>query len=163
MRSVIFLDCDGVINCVSPSYTTSYYRPDGSVTYFDEHLVQRLNWLIKKTDADVVISSSWRYDMEDLQRQMELNGFEFQGRVIGYTPTLTHRGEEIQAWLDEHHDVKCFVVLEDEVQDVCGEKCNIISKLDVIEVNPEVGLTHQNVVNAYHILTACERREELND
>jgi hypothetical protein len=158
---VIFLDCDGVINCISPSYTTSYYKPDGSVTYFDEHLIQRLNWLIEKSEADIVISSSWRYDMPDLKEQMELNGFKHWDKVIGYTPTLTHRGEEIQRWLDDNPEYRCYVVLEDEPQDVCGEKCNIISKLFVVEINPEIGLTHTDVQAAYMTLTACERREEL--
>jgi hypothetical protein len=51
--------------------------------------------------------------------------------------------------------------LEDEPQDVCGEKCNIISKLFVVEINPEIGLTHTDVQAAYMTLTACERREEL--
>jgi hypothetical protein len=101
--------------------------------------------------------------MPDLKEQMELNGFNHWDKVIGYTPTLTHRGEEIQKWLEDNSEYKCYVVLEDEPQDVCGDKCNIISKLFVVEVNPQIGLTHEDVRTAYMTLTACERREELNE
>ncbi len=159
---VIFLDCDGVLNINSPSYTTSYFRPDGTINYFDDHLVQRLNWLIERSGADIVISSSWRLDMDDLQTQMEKNGFKHWDKVVGKTPyTNGHRGDEIQAWLNEHPEVKCYVVLEDEPQDVCGEKCSTIHKLDVIEVNSQVGLTHNDVDLAYTKLIACEMRKGL--
>jgi len=160
--TVIFLDCDGVINIVSPSYNTSYYRPDGTVNYFDDHLIQRLNWLIERSGADIVISSSWRLDMDDLKVQMEKNGFKYWNKVVGKTPyTNGHRGDEIQTWLDKHPEVKCFVVLEDEIDDVCGEKCSTIDKLNVIEVNMQTGLTHADVDLAYHKLIACETRKGL--
>jgi hypothetical protein len=90
---------------------------------------------------------------------MELNGFKHWDKVIGYTPTLTHRGEEIQKWLDDNPECNCYVVLEDEPQDVCGDKCDIISKLFVVEVNSHIGLTHEDVQAAYTTLTACEEQK----
>ena len=53
------------------------------------------------------------------------------------------------------------VVLEDEIDDVCGEKCSTIDKLNVIEVNMQTGLTHADVDLAYHKLIACEMRKGL--
>lgn len=158
---VIFLDVDGVLNIMSPSYNTTAYAPDGSVKWMDNHLVQRLDYLIKRTGAKVVISSSWRLDMEDLQLQLEKNGFKSWSEVIGETPYFgsARRGDEIQRYLDEHPDIDCFAVLEDEIDDVCGEKCNTIHKLNVVEVDMRNGLSHQNVDSVYHILTGCQNRQ----
>ena len=154
---VVFLDCDGVINIMSPSYNTAYYRPDGSVVWFDAHLVLRLNWLIEKTDAHIVVSSSWRLDMADLKVQMEANGFKYWDRVIGETPYFGYRGDEIQEWLDKTEvEVESYVVLEDEIQDVCGEKCMTISEEFVVEVDMRNGLSHQDVIKAKDILNKKE-------
>ncbi len=157
---VIFLDIDGVLNIMSPSYNTTSYRPDGSVRWMEEHLIQRLHYLIEKTDAKIVISSSWRLDMPDLEKQLRVGGFKYWDKVIGETPYIVgHRGDEIQSYLDENPEIDCFVVLEDEIDDVCGEKCQTIHKLNVVEVDMKEGLSHQNVRQAYNILNACKVRE----
>ena len=162
--NVIFLDVDGVLNIISKSYTTSYYRPDGSVRWMDDHLIQRFNHLVKRTGAKIVISSSWRHDMEDLRIQLEHCGFEYWDEVIGSTPyNDDHRGVQIQDYLDANPEIKCYVVLEDEPQDVCGQKCSLIPKMNVVQVDTRNGLTHQDVDLAYHILTGCESRNELYD
>ena len=153
---VIFLDVDGVLNIMSPSYNTAYYRPDGSVRWMDDHLVQRFNYLVKKTGAEIVISSSWRLDMKDLEKQLKKNGFEHWDKVQGETPYFGDRGDEIQKYLDEHPEVDGYVVLEDEIADVCGDKCNTIDATFVVEVDLKNGLSHQDVEKAQNILYAQE-------
>lgn len=157
--NVIFLDVDGVLNILSPSYNTTYYRPDGSVKWMDDHLVQRLNYLIKKTSAKVVISSSWRGDMEDLKEQLIKNGFIHWDQVIGAT-SYNHRwrGDQIQEYLDSNPSIKNFVVLEDEIEDVCGEKCSAISREKVVEVDMKNGLSDQDITLAQNILGTTERK-----
>ncbi len=154
--SVIFLDIDGVLNIFSPSYSTNYYRPDGSVQWMDEHLVIRLNYLIDRTGASIVISSSWRSDMDDLKKQLLVSGFKHWDAVVGKTPIFMNgrRGDEIQSYLDHHPEIKTFVVLDDVINNICGDKCSTISKMDVIEVDAKNGLTHQDVNLAYHKIIA---------
>ena len=150
---IIFLDVDGVLNIMSPSYTTSYFRPDGSVKYMDEHLVYRLNYLIEKTDTNIVISSSWRLDMEDLKEQLELSGFKYWDKVIGATDyNEKHRGEQIIDYLSDYNNISNYVVLEDEIEDVHGDKCMIVPIENVVEVDFRNGLTHQDVEKAIKIL-----------
>ena len=153
--SVIFLDVDGVINIMSPSYNTTTIQPDGKTIWVESHLIKRLDWLIDQTSSDVVISSSWRLDMDDLSKLMKKSGFKNQNKVIGYTPyrkDIRYRGDEIQAWIDENNYRENYVVLEDEIDDVNGEKCTTIPKENIIEVDPKIGLTHQNVQEAKNIL-----------
>ena len=151
---LIFLDIDGVLNIYSPSYYTSRLRKDQDTKWVEPHLVERLEWLIEHTDAYIVVSSSWRTIMDDLKYELEREGFRYWDKVIGKTPVLKHRGEEIKAFLDSFEEpIEAFVVLEDEIEDVCGEKCNEIDPRFVVEVDSKNGLTHQNIEKAYEILT----------
>ncbi len=153
--SLLIIDCDGIINILSESYNTCMIQPDGNTIWFESHLIKRLDWLIDQTKSEVVISSSWRLDMEDLKIQMEKNGFKNWDKVIGctpYTKDLRYRGDEIQAWLDENNYTGKYVVLEDEIIDVCGDYCDTIPREFVVEVDMKTGLQHQDLEKAKRIL-----------
>ena len=153
--SIIFADMDGVINILSPSYNTCMIQPDGNTIWFEHHLIKRLDWLIDQTLSEVVISSSWRLDMEDLEKLMKQYGFRNWDKVIGSTPYrngIRWRGDEIQTWLDENNYKGKYVVLEDEVIDVCGDYCDTIPREFVVEVDMKTGLTHADVEKAKGIL-----------
>jgi hypothetical protein len=144
MMPIIFLDLDGVLNIISESYITSFFRPDGTIRYFEPHLIERLHYIIERVpDLKIVISSSWRSDMKDLKEQLEKDGFKYWRRVIGKTPELNgyKRGDEILKWLEEHPEVKHYRVLEDEENSISP----MISYRNITLVDPETGLTHKNV------------------
>ena len=90
--------------------------------------------------------------MDDLQKQMEKAGFTMWNRVVGKTPKLRHRGNEIAQWLKDRKDIMSYVVLEDEPDDICGEKCSAIPGCDVVFVNMNNGLSHEDVEKAKLIL-----------
>lgn len=130
---IIFLDVDGEL-------TYSNYR-NGETENIDIEKVKLLKEICNKTNAKVVISSSWRgsenYTPKNyyiLREILERNDIE----VIGDTPHLkieieedipetinleeglnikckygTGRAAEIQKWINEH-DVENFVILDDE-------------------------------------------------
>jgi hypothetical protein len=155
--NVIFLDVDGVLNIMSKSYITTYFRPDGTVRYLEDHLVQRLNYLIETTGSYLVISSSWRLDMEDLLYQLKQSNFKHPDKIIGATDyNEKYRGEQIQDYLDSNPDIESYVVLEDEPCDVCGHKCDIVPEDKVVQVNMKNGLTHEDIEKAKSILMQCE-------
>jgi hypothetical protein len=123
-EAVVFLDFDGVLNC------QEYLQRLNGVVYHDsdELMVDRVtlvNDIINRTGARIVISSSWRlcHTLDKLRRILIARGFK--GEVIGTTPSdlndlpippfdTRQRGHEIQAWLDEHPDVKRFVIIDDD-------------------------------------------------
>lgn len=160
---VIFLDVDGVLNVMSDSYRT-FMKPYGE--HIEPWLVQRLNYIVEKTDSKIVISSSWKSCMDDLEKQMKDQGFKYWDNVIGRTPfsgemnetgeESGYRGLQINEWLKIHNffDIESFVVIEDEIDDVCGNRCNVISRESVVEVDMNEGLTHKNVVDAIDILNS---------
>lgn len=118
---IIFLDIDGVLN--SRDFLDS--KPWGENSRFSEeveHLqidiraVNRLNQIVEKSEAKVVISSSWRFCSSPDRMQEMLDKQGFKGEVIGSTPILqpSIRGNEIQAWIDGQSNVENIVIIDDQ-------------------------------------------------
>jgi hypothetical protein len=132
--SVLFLDFDGVLN--SHRFMLASGRPvapveiveDEGVLGLDAEAVARLNRIVERTGAEVVVTSTWRKSrsVPDLQRVLDAEGF--QGKVRGKTPDCVlvglavpkHgvRGDEIQSWLSDAPrygiEVGSFVILDDD-------------------------------------------------
>ena len=115
---VIFLDIDGVLN-------TESYREDPKVDYFEEPISEaHMSWLehfVKETDAEIVLSSTWReyWDCGDTQSdrfgEYINNLFEKYGlKIFDKTPMLKDRDAEISEWIKNHYDkVENYVILDD--------------------------------------------------
>lgn len=124
---VIFLDVDGVLN--------SEFSREKERNNFDNWMehevsemhVNNLKKIVDATGAQIVLSSSWRFDhpkatgrdfiadplMKVLDRKLKAVGLD----IIDVTPDLRGkiRGAEIQDWLDRHSEVERFVILDDDV------------------------------------------------
>ena len=151
--NLIFLDIDGVLNMCGSSSRT-FMKPYGQ--HIEPHLVQRLNYICENVKGlQIVISSSWRSDMEDLQKQLEEQGFKYWQIVIDKTPMARrinpeskppydleclHRGEQIQEWIDKNMFDKKYLVIDDEIQDICGKTCNVIPRENVFETDMNEGM-----------------------
>ena len=104
----IFLDIDGVL---APIRSWDRYGD------LDPACIQVLNEIVARGQADVVVSSTWRYGKTVAELQAVLEAHGFTGRVLDKTPTGTpgvNRGEEIAAWLAEHA-VGGYVIIDDHV------------------------------------------------
>ena len=132
---VIFLDIDGVLN----------YRGVSDVC---PKAVSLLNDLLEKTEANIVISSSWRIYMSMIRIRDELvgAGFGFPERIIGSTPYVPERerGYEIKLWLKQV-PVDKFVILDD--RDDVGNLFPFLVKTDTF-----IGLQQTHVDKALGIL-----------
>lgn len=144
-KKVIFLDVDGVLNILSNTYRSCNYDDLGNDP-IERHLMRRLEFILKRVkDSVIVVSSSWRMDI--LKERLSEANFKYMERILGETShKLTHRGNQIMKFIDDN-DIVDYVVIEDEVIDVCGSKCNIIPSSNVIEVNMEEGLSNKNTID----------------
>lgn len=84
----------------------------------DPAAIRVLNHVIEQTGAKVVLSSSWRIVWPYRAVEVMLRTAGFVGELIGATPNgvvgKPHaRGNEIQAWLDEHPEVTAFAIVDD--------------------------------------------------
>lgn len=107
-RRVIFLDIDGVL---APIRQWDRYGD------LDPACIQVLNEIAAQGQADVVVSSTWRYGKTVAELQEILEAAGFTGRVLDKTPTGApgaDRGDEIAAWLAEHA-VGGYVIVDDHV------------------------------------------------
>lgn len=114
---LVFLDFDGVLNHLDFYRWRIAEREAGRPTpqHFDRVCVARLNRLLERSHALVVISSSWRSGSSVLRMNHLLGSYGFVGDIIGMTPELGRRGGEIRAWLDVlPASPATFVVLDDE-------------------------------------------------
>lgn len=118
---IIFLDIDGVLNSSNWALREkeSGRDPQWSLfNNFDLDAIAVLNEVVERTEAKVVISSSWRlfHPLGHIIGLLKKHGFK--GEVIDRTPDRTkqpyRRGNEIQDWLDAHPEVQKFVIIDDD-------------------------------------------------
>lgn len=147
---VIFLDFDGVLNSQSFLAATP-----GGLDRLDPQAIARLERIVARSGAKVVISSTWRVKRSLDELRALLAGLGFSGEVIDRTPELKNgpgyshpfiaRGAEIQAWIDaQRAPLESFVVLDDAILD--GMEQNHI-QTDFFE-----GLSDEHVEEAVAIL-----------
>lgn len=109
---IVFLDIDGVINshrsCIAfggyPHEVVGFHR-----AMFDEVALALIRGIVKKAEAAVVLSSSWRttHGYQEIAAALELP-------IIDRTPSLLgERGKEIAAWLVAHPEVECYAIIDD--------------------------------------------------
>jgi hypothetical protein len=143
-RRVIFLDIDGVL---APIRRWDRYGD------LDPACIQVLNEIVARGDADVVVSSTWRYGktIAELQEILEAHGFS--GCVLDKTPTGApgaDRGEEIAAWLAEH-PVGGYVIIDDHVD--VGEL-----RTHLVQTHPAHGLRPADAPRAIAVLGQLTHR-----
>ncbi|NHZ85707.1 MAG: hypothetical protein GWP19_07485 [Planctomycetia bacterium] len=123
---VIFLDIDGVLvtrNSIKYQYLNF---PDDADIQFGKKAVKNLNKLIRFTKARIVISSTWRlfHSLEELQNIFKKQ--DIKGEIISTTSvekaTIEEdipRGQKIADWLEQHPEIKQYVIIDDDVQADC--------------------------------------------
>jgi hypothetical protein len=149
MKSIIFLDIDGVLNGHVPT--------ENGYNTVEKSNAAALNYILDNTDSNVVISSAWRYLIHS--GSMTLRGFEnllishgikCSNRVIGLTRrdkdqcecSLKDRVDAILEWVTDNN-VKKYMIIDD-------------LHLPILEnfyrTNGNIGLTMEDAINIKFIL-----------
>ena len=152
---VIFLDIDGVLN----KRFSKTHAPSGC-NGIENALLKRLTKIIEETDARVVLSSTWKSEIDKNLRYMTgdgkymLNKFKYEGKfhLFDKTPDASScmmRGTEIDEWLSKRDDIESFVILDD----VDFDDFSIYGYGDkLVLTDPKIGLTDADVALAIEIL-----------
>ncbi len=149
---IIFLDFDGVMD-------TAYYdlylaskglkETDEYGILFDPKSVENLKRIIDTTKADIVVTSSWKYLMSydkilEMWKARKLPGF-----VTDTTPNVSkHRGDEIDAWLDERMERCKYAILDD----LDADNFNEHQLTHLITINPYTGIEEADAERAIRLL-----------
>jgi hypothetical protein len=159
-RPIVFLDIDGVLNSeqwYAQAASSKEERNSQSSTHrsllersIDPACIQRLNRLLRRTGAVVIVSSSWRkqHQLSEIVSIIEARGF--CGEVIGATPSddgTLSRGGEITRWLNKNvpHGI-AYVAVDDEVETGLPTEVVVVTSKDT-------GLTDEDVERAIRILS----------
>lgn len=129
---VIFLDVDGVLN------TPKLIREFG-MDHIDDILVLLVKRIVKETNAEIVLSSTWRAREKDkmlVQQALARHDLE----IFDSTPLIEkERHEEIRAWL-ESYEILC----EKYGTNNRIEKFAIIDDFDEAEIQGSFFKTDEN-------------------
>ena len=115
---VLFLDIDGVLNSLRYLKENPEYFAGGQDTpeRIDPEAAARLEAVLNRTGAVLVLSSSWRIlnSLSWVTEALHQRGVP-SARFIGATPYLSsgYRGLSIQTWLHEHPEVTKFAIVDD--------------------------------------------------
>jgi hypothetical protein len=116
--------------------------------------VARLNAIITRSGAKVVISSTWRlnWPLDALREKLAALGFD--GEVIDRTPDLMHQSHgdpflarclEVQAWIDGHAEpLESYVVIDDAYMEGLAQF--------LVKTETDTGLLDEHVAAALEIL-----------
>lgn len=114
---VIFLDIDGVLNHKGLCQVLEVKCNSISTNErFDPRCVAQLNNITGITGADIVICSTFRV-MKSLKSIRELinDNMGVEADIIGSTPILDSRGEEIECYIKAcRHNIDKLIILDDE-------------------------------------------------
>jgi hypothetical protein len=106
---VIFLDIDGVLNCSKTP------NPRKFPYVVDKRLLARLQRLLDRTGAKVVLSSSWRLD--------PIGRFAAKHWGVPFIDVCpdqpkSPRCKEILSWLSDHPKATRYAIIDDEDDDL---------------------------------------------
>lgn len=143
---VIFLDVDGVLNSKDDLLI---YRAKNNITgcilyaEVEDRPLKLLKEIIDKTNAKIVVSSSWRIGCifgNKLYTKLINRLSDYDMEVYDITPSLsgdTQRGDEIREWLSKN-PVDNFIILDDD-----SDMCEFLNTDHFIKTTYEHGLTEE--------------------
>lgn len=159
MKKIIFLDIDGVLNSLN-FFKTRYIQEKNDMfqsdfNSIDDKALECLSSIVKQTEAEIVISSTWRFNhYETLLRIFEMKNFV--GKIIGKTGRGgCVRGCQIHEWLRDNKDYigidsaskfKNYVIIDDDSDMLLWQKDNFV------HTNNEFGLLPEHIDLAVKIL-----------
>lgn len=119
-QQVIFLDVDGTITTLDSKWQLNPEK------------FKILGEILDKTNAKIVISSSWRRDTlentiefltnTEINPYVNNNPFPFVDKIIGQTDRLPysrmsekdHRGREIKKWIEDNNYTGKYIIIDDD-------------------------------------------------
>lgn len=166
---IIFLDIDGVMNSTDKyDFLTTFPAP-GMFSPFivDLNKIKAFEHVLLQTPfIKVVVSSTWRLgskahgveinSAKDFAKITRLNARLFH--TDWRTPLLgdgRHRGDEVEAWLDNHPEVFKYAVIDDCYPDQFKDHVNC----KYIQTDPHIGMTFNNLDKMLRFFGVKVRRD----
>lgn len=157
---VLFLDIDGVLNCMFPTPSPDHEWVDlDEWRYgFNPELVARLRFVMANTDCKIVVSSSWRHHSNYAPYQPSRNWRDVLAEKLRRTRDETFAGEtsndpkgrrgmEIREWLSKN-EVDAWCVVDDETVDIEP----YVDSENIVKTDMKCGLTIEDARRIIKVL-----------
>ena len=150
--NIIFLDVDGVLNSIE--YLTEKHNELKRTLKQEEMLdtvcIKNLKQIVDKTNARIVITSSWKIcDLDILIKVFSKYNLQVYDATINYGDK---RGKEIREWLDNNKDVNNYIIIDDDFfKDYVGIEDKII----------QTSMYKGRGLNITHVKEAIEKLKRL--
>ena len=152
----IFLDFDRVLNNIN--YTKKCYKKKGKkpmsmyCTPFDPYNLKNLAKIVRKTGANIVLTSTWRIYKSHIY-VLEARLAEYGLRIYDKTDNINMiQDAKITEWLKQHKDIENYVVIDDEEYNLS----NFIDNKHLVIVDSKYGLTFRDRIRAINKLKGVE-------
>jgi len=147
IENVVFLDIDGVLATNDSSKMKKKFWYDDNAYPFDEKCVKVLNTIIKLTNCNIVLTSSWRlfYTLEEIGKIFDFN--KVIKSPIAITEELGDRNIEIEKFVSDNNILK-FVLFDDLPLTCYPDK--------FIRINFKTGLTENNIITTINLFDLNE-------
>lgn len=146
----IFLDIDGVLNSEHTRFVPSCGYGPATWDGIDYHCVHRLNKIVEETNANLILSSSWKIykPLEYCEKHLQKYGLNFLIKERTRNFKGSNHGREICHWINKNSwRIKSFVVLDD-LERVYGWGFDD----RIVLTSDSTGLTSENAKRAVEIL-----------
>ena len=158
MNKILFLDVDGVLHPFHGVHMP-YYR----VELFHRDCMSRLARIIQETDAEIVLSTSWRNFISmrnNLAANLSEYGLSFVSWIELDSPGTKTASEgkysKILSYVQFHHPREWVVIDDEDLIKMSGaDPESIMAQLfrsRFVQTNPETGLTDSDVESLISIL-----------
>lgn len=150
-KPIIFLDFDGVLNteqCQAQLAVEGKPTKDAWGPLFDPRAVGNLHKIVAATDAQIVVTSSWRYIHRLGSLRMMWSVRELPDEIQDAIPAGAYyisRGEDIDCYLKAHPTDKYVII--DDLDDFTESQ-----RSHFVETNPIVGITEKDALKAIEII-----------
>jgi len=136
---VIFEDINGPLIPFDEESKVDYHKYFSDENKWSKDAMSNLNTIIEKTDAKVVISSSYRDEKTKsrIEEMMIKAGFKYKIYDLIGNEKSKSRGEDIKKWLSNNKIVSNFIIIDDKKKDFN----DIFSKKHIIKTTHKLGIT----------------------
>jgi hypothetical protein len=106
---------------------------------FDPVALELIRKICQKGDVKIVLSSTWRIGDKVYPKMAQALDLPIIDRTSYRLSGGGRRGDEIAQWLEDHPDIKEYVIVDDETFDM-----NKDQQAHIIKVDGEEGLSFKN-------------------
>ena len=158
-HNIVFMDIDGVLIPYQKA-SDDYHEYFDDNDKWNEDAIDYMNKLIKKTDAKVVLISSYRKhkSKKEIEKRLKKVGFEYDIWDEISEEKHVERGIQIKEWLKENkHKVNNYVIIDDNRYDYKETRLQPYS----VEPDHKVGFNKSEMLKSIEIIEDNEKYKNL--